>query len=56
MQKMALGSNLLLMNQRTGSRAEHVQKAELVASLCKEYDLNFSPRLQLIIWDKALKV
>ena len=39
-----------------GSRAEHVQKAELVASLCKEHDLNFSPRLQLIIWDKALKV
>jgi organic radical activating enzyme len=39
-----------------GSRAEHVQKAELVASLCKEHDFNFSPRLQLIIWDKALKV
>jgi organic radical activating enzyme len=39
-----------------GSRAEHVQKAELVASLCKEHNFNFSPRLQLIIWDKALKV
>jgi organic radical activating enzyme len=39
-----------------GSRQEHVQKAEMVATLCKEYDFNFSPRLQLIIWDKALKV
>lgn len=39
-----------------GSRQEHVQKAEMVAALCKEYDFNFSPRLQLIIWDKALKV
>lgn len=39
-----------------GSRAEHVQKAEMVADLCKKHNLKFSPRLQLIIWDKALKV
>lgn len=39
-----------------GSRAEHVEKAELVADFCKKYNLKFSPRLQLVIWDKALKV
>jgi len=39
-----------------GSRAEHVERAVMVAELCKNYTLNFSPRLQLIIWDKALKV
>lgn len=39
-----------------GSRAEHVEKAAMVAELCKKYNLKFSPRLQLVIWDKALKV
>jgi len=39
-----------------GSRAEHVEKAAMVAELCKKHNLKFSPRLQLIIWDKALKV
>jgi hypothetical protein len=39
-----------------GSRQEHIEKAAEVAALCKKYNLNFSPRLQLIIWDKALKV
>jgi len=39
-----------------GSRDEHVQKASVVAELCKQHNLKFSPRLQLVIWDKALKV
>jgi 6-pyruvoyltetrahydropterin 2'-reductase len=39
-----------------GSRAEHTNKAAMVAELCKKHDLKFSPRLQLVIWDKALKV
>jgi len=39
-----------------GSRAEHVEKAVFVADLCKRHNLKFSPRLQLVIWDKALKV
>lgn len=39
-----------------GSRAEHVEKATMVAELAKLHDMKFSPRLQLIIWDKALKV
>ena len=39
-----------------GSRVEHIERAEAVASLCKEHCFNFSPRLQLVLWDKALKV
>ena len=39
-----------------GSRAEHSEKAHIVAELCKKHNFNFSPRLQLVIWDKALKV
>ena len=39
-----------------GSRDEHTEKAAMVAELCKRHKLKFSPRLQLVIWDKALKV
>jgi organic radical activating enzyme len=39
-----------------GSRSEHIERAMVVAELCKKYYFKFSPRLQLIIWDKALKV
>lgn len=39
-----------------GSREEHVQNAAAVAEYAKAMHVNFSPRLQLVIWDKALKV
>ena len=39
-----------------GSRQEHTEKSAMVAELCKKHNFNFSPRLQLVIWDKALKV
>jgi len=39
-----------------GSRAEQNTISPIVADLCKEYGFKFSPRLQLLIWDKALKV
>ena len=39
-----------------GSRQEHVEKAFAVAEYAKAMHVNFSPRLQLLIWDKALKV
>lgn len=39
-----------------GSRQEQAQVSAEVAELCKEYRLIFSPRLHLMIWDKALKV
>lgn len=39
-----------------GSREEHSQNAAAVAEYAKSMHVNFSPRLQLVIWDKALKV
>jgi 7-carboxy-7-deazaguanine synthase len=39
-----------------GSRQEHVKNATAVAEYAKAMHVNFSPRLQLVIWDKALKV
>jgi len=39
-----------------GSRVEHVEKAATVAEYAKAMCVNFSPRLQLLVWDKALKV
>lgn len=39
-----------------GSRQEHIEIAERVAEWAKQHNLNFSPRLQLLIWDKALRV
>jgi organic radical activating enzyme len=39
-----------------GSREEHVERAPAVAEYAKAMHVNFSPRLQLLIWNKALKV
>lgn len=39
-----------------GSRKEHIENAQAVAEYAKALHVNFSPRLQLVIWDKALKV
>jgi organic radical activating enzyme len=39
-----------------GSREEHVEKAPAIAEYAKALHVNFSPRLQLLIWNKALKV
>lgn len=39
-----------------GSREEHSKNAAAVAEYAKAMHVNFSPRLQLVIWDKALKV
>ncbi len=39
-----------------GSRKEHIENSLAVAEYAKAMHVNFSPRLQLVIWDKALKV
>lgn len=39
-----------------GSRDEHTAAAPWVAEVCKKHGFNFSPRLQLVLWNKALKV
>lgn len=41
---------------QSGTRKEFLEKSETVTQLCKEYGYNFSPRLQLVIWDKATGV
>tara|TARA_R100001129_G_scaffold176258_1_gene149996 strand:- start:1558 stop:2316 length:759 start_codon:yes stop_codon:yes gene_type:complete len=40
----------------SGSREEHVNKAPAVAEYAKAMNVNFSPRLHLLLWDMALKV
>jgi hypothetical protein len=54
--KFEIRKNKVWLMPCCGSRSEHVEIAPLVAELCKTHGLNFSPRLQLVIWDKALKV
>ena len=39
-----------------GSREEHVERAPAVAEYAKALHVNFSPRLQLLIWNRALRV
>ena len=39
-----------------GSRKELIEKSAQVVEWCKEYNYLYSPRLQLLVWDKALKV
>jgi 7-carboxy-7-deazaguanine synthase len=39
-----------------GSREEQNDISPIVAELCKKYNFKFSPRLQLMIWNRALKV
>jgi 7-carboxy-7-deazaguanine synthase len=39
-----------------GSRAEHIANAEAVVEYAKLMHVHFSPRLHLLVWDKALKV
>jgi 7-carboxy-7-deazaguanine synthase len=39
-----------------GSRTEHIEKAPAVAEYAKALNVNFSPRLHLLLWDKALRV
>ena len=41
---------VMLMPQ-AGSRAEYLEKAPMVAELCKQSGLAFSPRLQTILWN-----
>lgn len=39
-----------------GSREEHVERAVAVAEYAKALHVNFSPRLHLLLWDRALRV
>ena len=39
-----------------GSRVEHIEKAPAVAEYAKAMNVNFSPRLHLLLWNLALRV
>ena len=39
-----------------GSRQEHLDKATQVAEWAKQFDVGFSPRMHLLLWNKALLV
>lgn len=39
-----------------GSREEHTERATEVAEWAKQHYVNFSPRLHLLLWNKALRV
>jgi len=39
-----------------GSRDEHIERAPQVVEWAKEFGVNFSPRLHLLIWNQALRV
>lgn len=54
--KVKIPRHLIWLMVCAGSRDEHVKNAENVVEYCKTYGFNFSPRLQLVIWDKALRV
>lgn len=48
--------NLIWLMPCCGSREEQNQVSASVAELCKAYGVKFSPRLQLMIWNRALRV
>jgi 7-carboxy-7-deazaguanine synthase len=39
-----------------GSREEHIERAPAIVEFAKAMNVNFSPRLHLLIWNKALRV
>lgn len=51
-----LDKKLVWLMPCCGSRKEHEEKAPMVAEICKKYGFKFSPRLHLVLWDKALLV
>jgi 7-carboxy-7-deazaguanine synthase len=54
--EVLLPKDLIWLMPCCGSRKEHELKSPMVADLCKEHGFNFSPRLHLVLWDKALGV
>jgi 7-carboxy-7-deazaguanine synthase len=55
-EKINIPKNRIWFMPCSGSRREHVEKAPVVAEYAKAMNVNFSPRLHLLIWDMALKV
>lgn len=49
-------NELIYLMPLSNSREEFIRRSLIVVELCKKYKFNFSPRLQLVIWDKATGV
>ena len=54
--KIGVPSSLIWLMPCCGSREEQNSISPAVAEWCKTYGYKFSPRLQLMIWNRALKV
>jgi hypothetical protein len=51
-----LPEELIWIMPMCGSRDELIKIGPAVADICKKYNLKFSNRMHLQVWDKALKV
>jgi len=49
-------NQLVYLMPQSKNREEFLKLSPIIVELCKKYQFNFSPRLQLIIWDKATGV
>lgn len=49
-------NELIYLMPLSNSREEFIKRSLIVVELCKKYKFNFSPRLQLVIWDKTTGV
>tara|TARA_R110001583_G_scaffold54131_4_gene166189 strand:+ start:2048 stop:2803 length:756 start_codon:yes stop_codon:yes gene_type:complete len=54
--KINVSTNRVWLMPCCGSRKEHIENATAVAEYAKAMNVNFSPRLHLLLWDMALKV
>ncbi len=52
----SIPNELVYLMPQSQSREEFIKRSLIVVELCKKYKFNFSPRLQLIIWDRATGV
>jgi len=49
-------NELIYLMPQSKNREEFLKLSPIIVELCKKYQFNFSPRLQLIIWNKAVGV
>ncbi len=49
-------NHLVYLMPQSKNRDEFLKLSPIIVELCKKYQFNFSPRLQLVIWDKATGV
>lgn len=55
-QKFGIDKSKVYLMPMASTRQEHLEKGILVADLAKNYGMNFSPRLQVLLWDRVTGV